>query len=446
MTIGSSTRTAGPFIGNGVQTAFPFTFKVFQTSDLLATQVDTNLVLTTLALSTNYTVALNADQNVAPGGTLTTNVALPNLYALTLSSAVPNTQPASIPNLGGFNPRVIEDSLDRLTILLQQSLIGSGQNLRVPELAGVAVLASAGTRANMYLGFDASGAPFLFSGSPSLVTTITASGNASIGGTLIVNNTTTLKSDSGHIAQMLTSAGYAGWRVFNQAAARIAEFIAFGSANAGAYGIAPGMAGINTPASVDLSLGVNDAVVIRLRASTGTMGLGMSPVATKGMLQLLGSSTGGIQTGNVNNVDATAFDWYEEGPWTPQLRFNLASVGMTFGTQTGWFTRQGNMVDARMRIVLTNKGSSSGTATIAGLPYAAAAATASIPEFIPMEFGLMTAISSLLQYGLSGAPGTSVLTVVGYQLDGAASVPLSLTHTQFGSGSIIDGSFRYQAV
>ena len=34
MTISSTTRKAGPFDGNGVTTSFPFTFKVFNTSDI----------------------------------------------------------------------------------------------------------------------------------------------------------------------------------------------------------------------------------------------------------------------------------------------------------------------------------------------------------------------------------------------------------------------------
>ena len=38
MTVSASTRKAGPFTGNGVQTVFPFTFKVF-------TEVDIRVVL-----------------------------------------------------------------------------------------------------------------------------------------------------------------------------------------------------------------------------------------------------------------------------------------------------------------------------------------------------------------------------------------------------------------
>jgi hypothetical protein len=87
VTISSSIRKAGPFPGNGVTTAFPFTFKVFSTADLLAVQAVTLTgAETTLALGANYTVSLNADQNANPGGTVTALVAPPTGETITLAS------------------------------------------------------------------------------------------------------------------------------------------------------------------------------------------------------------------------------------------------------------------------------------------------------------------------------------------------------------------------
>src|ERR1700737_2033490 len=74
MTISSETRKAGPFTGNGVATAFPFAFKVFAASDLAVTlNVIATGAQTLLTLITDYTVALNPDQNANPGGTITYN-------------------------------------------------------------------------------------------------------------------------------------------------------------------------------------------------------------------------------------------------------------------------------------------------------------------------------------------------------------------------------------
>jgi hypothetical protein len=121
LTISSTTRKAGPFTGNGVTVAFPFAFKVFTTADVLAIQAVTATgVETTKALTTDYTVALNPDQNTSPGGTLTMLVAPPAGTTLTLTSQVATTQGVDLTNLGGFYPAIINAALDRLTILAQQ--------------------------------------------------------------------------------------------------------------------------------------------------------------------------------------------------------------------------------------------------------------------------------------------------------------------------------------
>lgn len=160
MTINSQTRSAGPFTGTGSIVSYPFAFKVFQTSDVYVARTDTAGVQTILALGTDYTVALNGDQNTAPGGSVTPLVALPVGYSLSLTSNVPMTQNASLTNAGGFFPKTIEDALDRLVVLMQQQgFVGLGQTLRVPEVKGVPLLGTAASRANQLLGFDALGNP-----------------------------------------------------------------------------------------------------------------------------------------------------------------------------------------------------------------------------------------------------------------------------------------------
>ena len=121
MTISSSNRKAGPFTGNGVTTAFPFTFKVFTAADVLAVlAVTATGAETTQILTTNYTVTLNADQNANPGGTLTMLVPPATGRTLTLTSQVAPTQAVDLQNAGGFYPSVINTALDKATILIQQ--------------------------------------------------------------------------------------------------------------------------------------------------------------------------------------------------------------------------------------------------------------------------------------------------------------------------------------
>lgn len=134
MTISSTTRKAGPFIGNGSASSFPFTFKVFQASDLLVVQLDTTFdVESTLVLNTNYTVSLNANQNTNPGGTVTLSAgALAAGYTLTITSDIDNLQPTDLTNQGGFYPTVINDALDRATIQIQQLQVESDRSIKVP--------------------------------------------------------------------------------------------------------------------------------------------------------------------------------------------------------------------------------------------------------------------------------------------------------------------------
>lgn len=68
-------------------------------------------------------------------------------------------------------------------------------------------------------------------------------------------------------------------------------------------------------------------------------------------------------------VTSELLDDYEIGTWTPALTFGGAAVGMA-GTFTGTYTKIGDTVTVWGAIILTAKGSSTGSATITGLPYA----------------------------------------------------------------------------
>ena len=162
MTISSTTRVAGPFTGNGTASAFPFAFKVFAAGDLdvLRTLTSTGVV-TTLVLNSDYTVALNADQNTSPGGTVTlTGGNLATGTTLLVASGVDNTQQVDLTNQGGFYPEVINDALDRATIQVQQVQGQANRGIRYPdtEISLNAVLPKASDRANQYLAFDSTGA------------------------------------------------------------------------------------------------------------------------------------------------------------------------------------------------------------------------------------------------------------------------------------------------
>jgi hypothetical protein len=62
---------------------------------------------------------------------------------------------------------------------------------------------------------------------------------------------------------------------------------------------------------------------------------------------------------------------YAEGTFTPAINFGGASVGVTYSSQAGSYTKIGNRVFFNLVVVLTSKGSSTGTLAITGLPFTA---------------------------------------------------------------------------
>lgn len=159
MTISSTTRKAGPFTGDGLAVVFPFAFKVFTAADLLVVQTTAG-VDTTKALTTDYTVALNADQNASPGGSVTMLVSPPVGSTLTLTSQVANTQGTDLTNLGGFFPKTITDALDRATIQIQQLADKLVRSLQLP-LSSTASGTLPAPVASSLIGWDSLGASLM---------------------------------------------------------------------------------------------------------------------------------------------------------------------------------------------------------------------------------------------------------------------------------------------
>lgn len=135
MAISSEVRKAGPYNGNDVATSFAFGFKVFAATDLVVIHTNVDGVESTLTITSDYTVALNSDQNNSPGGTVTypaSGAPLPTGEKLTLTSGLPNTQTTDFTNQGGFYPKVLNSSLDRATIQIQQLAEQVARSVQVP--------------------------------------------------------------------------------------------------------------------------------------------------------------------------------------------------------------------------------------------------------------------------------------------------------------------------
>jgi hypothetical protein len=121
--------------------------------------------------------------------------------------------------------------------------------------------------------------------------------------------------------------------------------------------------------STDDNLYVRGYSGINLQVNNGTTALGLastgaatfsSTVATNGII---------FPGTQVPSADANTLDDYEEGTWTMGISFGGASVGVTYGGSTGTYTKIGRQVTVNGYLLLSNKGSSTGTAKITGLPF-----------------------------------------------------------------------------
>lgn len=73
------------------------------------------------------------------------------------------------------------------------------------------------------------------------------------------------------------------------------------------------------------------------------------------------------------SADSHTLDDYEEGTWSPALNLGGGATGMSYASApAGRYTKIGRMVTAWGSLTLSAKGSSTGAATIAGLPFTSA--------------------------------------------------------------------------
>ena len=163
MTISTEAIKAGPFAGNASTTTFSFSYKVFAQADLAIVFTNSAGVESTKTLTSDYSVSLNADQDNSPGGSITTTGAWSPIAVgekITILNEPNYTQGTDLVSGGGFFPNVIEDALDRSTILARRADEKVTRSIQIPvsDSAGTTVeLPSNTLRANKTVVFDADG-------------------------------------------------------------------------------------------------------------------------------------------------------------------------------------------------------------------------------------------------------------------------------------------------
>ena len=158
MTVPATARRAGPLLGNGVTTSFPFSFRIFQESDIRVVKtlagVDTNLVL-----NSDYTVAVNVDQANNPGGAIIPTVVAATGVSFVIIGNLAYDQSIDLPDGGAYRAEQVEDGLDKLAIQVQQIKEQADRSLAYTAAtgAGFGTLPDAAARSNKFLSFDADG-------------------------------------------------------------------------------------------------------------------------------------------------------------------------------------------------------------------------------------------------------------------------------------------------
>ena len=134
--ITSGNRLAGPYEGTGALATYSFSFKVFSKNDISVVVADTSGAETTLVLDSDYSVALNADQDASPGGTITLldgNLTID--YLLSVIGNLAYAQSTQLPNGGAYNAAVVEQMADKLAIQIQQVREIANRAMQLPVTA-----------------------------------------------------------------------------------------------------------------------------------------------------------------------------------------------------------------------------------------------------------------------------------------------------------------------
>lgn len=119
--------------------------------------------------------------------------------------------------------------------------------------------------------------------------------------------------------------------------------------------------------------------------------------------------------------NANTLDDYEEGTTTPTLQLGGASVGMTYSFQGGSYTKIGNRVEVELRITLSAKGSSTGSAALFGTAFTNSGNRASGS----VVYGAMTGITGTVKVLYEGG-GTGLAV-----LQSTATADANVTDTSF---------------
>lgn len=175
----------------------------------------------------------------------------------------------------------------------------------------------------------------------------------------------------------------------------------------------------------------------------------LASTATSVVGEITAGSTGTVLTGVTGAVPAfsatptltsvtlgggTALGTYIQGTFTPVLRFGGASVGITYSSQFGQYNQVGNVVYFSIQIILTSKGSSTGTASISGFPVTSSSTSGNVSFPIPFMYKITLTATYTQMYSAVG--NSSVICTLA-QANAIGSASVVVDNTSFANDSVI---------
>lgn len=159
MTVSTTTSSVGPYSCNGSTTEFPVTFPFLEDDDLVVYLIDNTGASTTLTIDTHYTVTGAGGSS----GTVTTVATYASGNTILIDRVVDLLQETDLENQATYYPEVLEDALDKLTMIAQQLYSGVSRSIKFPTSdlpITDPVLPSRSDRLGKFLQFD------LYTGQP----------------------------------------------------------------------------------------------------------------------------------------------------------------------------------------------------------------------------------------------------------------------------------------
>lgn len=148
---------------------------------------------------------------------------------------------------------------------------------------------------------------------------------------------------------------------------------------------------------------------------TLTLGSGLSGTSYNTTAPITAAVTSAPILSPGRTINGVAFDGsanislsneVSQSTFTPVLKFGGGTTGITYSIQTGHYTKIGALVHVKFDIALTSKGSSTGAATITGLPFAPASGQSA--GFVPIYYYNITGISARQLVVRADAGGTAI--------------------------------------